>query len=343
DGRGGFSTLTSFSLASSPLSVATGDVNGDGLPDLVTANGNDDTVSILLNTGSGRFGPATNFGAKGSPFSLAVVDFNGDGHLDLAVAGINFSLVSLLLGDGTGRFVGGASRYVDAYPLSIVTGDINGDGKPDLATVSVYFSNDGLVSVLLNDGNGGFGKTAGFRVGTTPQSLVVLDVNGDGKPDLATVNYLSGDISVMLGDGQGGFSKAAVVNVGGNPQAIAVGDFNGDGRPDLATANKDLATVNNTNGTVSVLLNCTAQEADALTIAPNPTTDVVQVSLTDAYRGVAVITLVNAAGKVLQTYSFPGTGITRQHTVSTRGLPPGVYYLTVQQGQQRMTEKVLKY
>src|SRR5437868_7036360 len=79
-----FAPKTDYSTGSGTHSVAVGDFNGDGKPDLVTANSNDDTISILPGTGTGTFGPATDFNAGDGAFSVAVGDFNNDGKLDLA-------------------------------------------------------------------------------------------------------------------------------------------------------------------------------------------------------------------------------------------------------------------
>ena len=91
-----FQTATSFGVGSNPQSVAVGDFNGDGKPDLATANVGSNEVSVLLGSGSGGFGPATNFGVGDGPFSVAVGDFNGDGKPDLAVANNGSDNVSVL-------------------------------------------------------------------------------------------------------------------------------------------------------------------------------------------------------------------------------------------------------
>src|SRR5215468_8450616 len=91
-------------VGSSPQSVAVGDFNGDGLPDLAVANQSSNNVSVLLGIGDGRFTAAQNFGAGSFPHSVAVGDFNGDGLPDLAVANRDSNHVSVLLGNGDGSF-----------------------------------------------------------------------------------------------------------------------------------------------------------------------------------------------------------------------------------------------
>ena len=80
-----------------PWSVAVGDFNGDGLPDLAVANFFSNDVSVLLGNGDGSFQAPRNFGAGSAPISVAVGDFNGDEVQDLAVANIRSNDVSVLI------------------------------------------------------------------------------------------------------------------------------------------------------------------------------------------------------------------------------------------------------
>ncbi len=86
NGAGGFGAKTDFATGTVPISVAIGDLNGDGKPDLAVANSNSSTVSVLLGNGAGGFGAKTDFATGTNPHSVAIGDVNGDGKPDLAVA-----------------------------------------------------------------------------------------------------------------------------------------------------------------------------------------------------------------------------------------------------------------
>jgi hypothetical protein len=147
NGDGTFGAKTDFGTGADPNSVAIGDLNGDGKPDLAVANEPSNTVSVLLGNGDGTFGAKTDFGTGASPNSVAIGDLNGDGKPDLAVANYLANTVSVLLGNGDGTFGAKTDYGTGAGASSVAIGDLNGDGKPDLA-VADYNSN--TVSVLLS-------------------------------------------------------------------------------------------------------------------------------------------------------------------------------------------------
>src|SRR5437763_826385 len=101
-----FGPKTSYATGTDPRQVTTADVNGDGHVDLVVANIDDDTVSVLLGTSTGTFGAQTTYTVASLPDSVATADFNGDGHPDIVVANLTRNgtpgAVTVLLGTGTG-------------------------------------------------------------------------------------------------------------------------------------------------------------------------------------------------------------------------------------------------
>jgi VCBS repeat protein len=238
DGTGHFGTPTKFNVGDDPLSVATGDFNGDGNIDLVVANegGFSDNVSVLLGNGMGSFGAATAFPVGGEqPTDVVVADFNGDSKLDLAVANVGVPPgISILFGTGSGSFVPD-KHYGGAFD-SMAVSDFNGDGKPDLVFGSQF---QDQIKVLINEGNGGLGQVRTFVVGNRPTVVAVGDFNNDGKTDVATCDGrdFSGGVSILSGDGAGGFIAIPTLNGAKFPRVVESGDFNGDGRADLVASN----------------------------------------------------------------------------------------------------------
>lgn len=232
----GFSAPLHLNAGTQPHSVVTNDFNGDGFADIAAANIFGDEVSVHLGDGVGGFGPASLFAVGQNPEAITSADYNGDGFADIASANITSDNVSVLLGDGSGNFTPATDFPTGDGPHYIASGDFNGDNRQDLITVDFYTSH---ISILLGDGSGGFGPPADFPLspGSGPVSITTGDFDGDGKLDVATANFSSGDLTVLLGDGIGGLGPASSHAVDPSPQGIASGDFNEDGFADLATAN----------------------------------------------------------------------------------------------------------
>jgi len=224
DGLGGFTAAggSPFPVGVSPVSLATGDYNGDGNPDLAVANAGDNTVTVLLGDGLGHFSaaPASPILVGSTPFSILVSDFNADSKPDLAIVNTASNTVTVLLGNGSGGFVpsGGSPFPVGSAPFSIAAGDFNLDNKADLAIANL---GDGTVSVLLGDGKGEFILDPGpGPIGAALESIAVGDLNGDGKPDLAVANAGNAAVSIMLNAVT--LAQASITISGGSPQSSLV-------------------------------------------------------------------------------------------------------------------------
>jgi Ca2+-binding RTX toxin-like protein len=193
--------------------------------------------------------------ASGTPIPLAagtrakavvLADFNGDKILDILVGNGEDQpggTASILLGNGSGGFGAPTAIQVNGRePEVAATGDFNNDGFADIVTANE--STPGNISILLGGGNGTFSSIPSILpVGNEPHSVVVADVNKDGKADIITANIASNNVSVLLGEGNGAFKPAVNYAAGAGAAAIAVGDFNGDSRLDIATANLNGNTV----------------------------------------------------------------------------------------------------
>ncbi len=127
-------------------SVAIGDLNGDGRPDL--AMGGDAGAGVMLGNGDGTFGARVTYVTGGPTLAVAIGDLDGDGRADLAAVNSGRNTISVLPGKGDGSF--GAKQEYGAHnsPYHLAIGDLDGDGKPDLVTANYYPF--GSVSVLRN-------------------------------------------------------------------------------------------------------------------------------------------------------------------------------------------------
>jgi len=182
--------------------IATGDFNGDGIPDLVTPNyfefGGSPTIFLGKGDGTFTFSKVT-FTLDYFPTSVVVGDFNGDGVLDLAFSDLNGIEIALGNGDGTFTETTASPIAVPSELYSLQVGDFNHDCKPDLAGLDNY--NDQIV-VLLGAGDGTFSvtkATPGVNASFDgPHQIAAADFNGDGLPDLAMLTYGVNTASILL-------------------------------------------------------------------------------------------------------------------------------------------------
>lgn len=224
-------------------SVAVGDFDADGHPDVVVSHPYEHTVSVLLGSAEGRFGDPTSFEAGEEPTSVIVGDVNGDGDPDLVATNGDYDgdggggTVSILLGGPGGTFGAPTAFPAGVYPTSVAMGDVDGDSVPDLVIGTADAHGDGLLWVLLGNGDGTFeqgGSQALLNDEEYPGSIAVGDFDGDADPDLAVVIQSVG-VRVLLGAAGGTFALTGTYDVGA-PYDVAVGDFNSDSHVDLVLA-----------------------------------------------------------------------------------------------------------
>ena len=251
NGDGTFGAPTVYPAGSSDAGVAVGDFTGDGHLDVaVTAWGAyDDNVRLFLGNGDGTFRAGQIASAGHGPYYITAADLNGDGHLDLVTANTFVDTVSVLLGEGTGTFRSAPDYVTGANSRGVVAADFNGDGFPDLAVAN---NGSGTVSVLLNNGDGTFQPRQDYPVGShqNPQTLgiTVGDFNGDGIPDLATVNENPGEVSILFGNGDGTFEPAQNIPIAGAYTGIKVADLRGNGRSDILVTTSSQVAILLSNG-----------------------------------------------------------------------------------------------
>ena len=298
NGDGTFQTHVDYATGSGPTSVVVGDFNGDRRLDLAVGAYPANVVSVLLGNGDGTFQPRVDYPVNAR--SVAIGDFNQDGKPDLAVAG-GFSgggIVGILEGNGDGTFQP-AVAYDPAGQLgrSVAIGDFNGDGRPDLV---ITFGFIGLgANVLLGNGDGSFRHATTLptadmecHVGTP----LIADFDGDGSLDIAIVGYGghgggicgffpgTGTVLVFAGNGDGTFKSAVTLSTSNAGDLVAATDLNGDSAPDLVTIN---GIFEESNNTISVLLNTTGVDFSISASAPTPGT------VTRGQSSTSTVTLVH--------------------------------------------------
>jgi len=207
NGDGTFSiSPTQPTTGHNPGAIASADLNGDGILDLIVMNDPDFNLTLLMGNGDGTFTPTTVSPLTGNyPRALVIGDFNGDGYPDIAVADSTDSAVAILLNQKCPllplqqcTLAAPVSFSTGAYPLAIATADMNADGFLDLVVVN---GDSYSVSVLLGDGKGGFTAAVpqsgpNFSTGTLPAGVVLGDFNQDGRLDIVTMNT-SGSYSYL--------------------------------------------------------------------------------------------------------------------------------------------------
>jgi hypothetical protein len=217
NGDGTFQPPAGYATGLASTSVTTGDFNKDGKPDLAVANQDSGNLSILLNSGAGTFSTAVNYSTAPYPVSITSGDFNRDGNLDLVTSDIGpysngyilgDGFISVLLGNGNGTFQAAVNYGVGNVPHSVVAGDFNADGLVDLVVANAYSQ---TVSILVSNGDGTFASAINFSTGdpSTPFSVALGDFNGDGKPDVATANFVDNSASVLINQ-----SASAIITTG---------------------------------------------------------------------------------------------------------------------------------
>ncbi|HEX3932687.1 MAG TPA: VCBS repeat-containing protein [Nocardioides sp.] len=232
-----------------PEAVAVGDLNGDGVPDIVATDSDGSSLMVLIGKGNGRFRPAVKEYVGWIPRGVVVADFDHDGHADIATADEQDDEVSLLNGTGCGwtnspDTCGSTPAFepVESFPLpkraepgAIAAGNLNGDRLPDLAVAD---QKGNAISLLRNNGGDGaqaFDPAVTVSTGphTHPSHVAIADLNRDGHPDVVTTGATDG-IHVLLHAGR--FSpdiRVKTVAKSHPTNGLAVGRLDKDKWPDV--------------------------------------------------------------------------------------------------------------
>jgi len=338
-----------LSLGNYSIGLTIADCNGDGKPEMIVASNSSNFISVFPNNstiGNLSFGTRKDLTTGLAPSNVIAIDLDGDGKPDLASVNTNSNTVSIFRNTS---ITGGALSFdhpsgndfsVGGQPTDLTAGDLDGDGKPEIAVVN---NNDATITLLQNSctpGSINFIRGTDVPTGTmnpgSPWALRMGDFDGDGKPDIASVNQNDNSVSVHRNTSTTG-APAIAANVdyptGFFPFGLAVGDYDGDGKPDLAI-------INNTASTISLLRNKSSIEASISSFTPNSggsgtVVTITGVNLTGAtsvsFGGVAATSFtVNSATSITATVGSGATGMVSVVTPAgsaslgtfTYGVPP---------------------
>jgi hypothetical protein len=244
-GDGHFGAPQTFPTVGRTMTPVLGDVDGDGVLDIVAPGL--DGLAVLLGRGDGTFGPPALVPGVAGASALALADMNGDGRLDAAFVD-NTDTVWIYLGTGGGSFSAAQSYVTGGSLVAIAAHDMNGDGQADVVVADTMGS---AVDVLLGRGDGSFAPAGSFATHAAPGSLAIADMDRDGRGDVLTVNQGTADVSILLGNGDGTLGAARSFASSPRPAGLAVADLNGDGAPDVAVGGTfDLALLGVGDGTL---------------------------------------------------------------------------------------------
>jgi len=250
-----------------PISITVNGLTGySAAPFVVTFPGGQAFVQAGGTRQQDAFEPEIDSSTDLHPNGVAIADFDGDGKPDIATAN-NFSIagkpasISLLRNTGAIGAISFASHYempADVQTFAIAAGDLDGDGKPDLISCGLYSQTISVYRNTSSIGSISFAAGIDFPSGHEPFSVVIADIDLDGRPDVIVANNLGGNVSVFRNTTAGGVLSLATpvdLAVGIEPESVAVGDLDGDGLTDVVVTNQgsnNISVLRNTSSPGSI-------------------------------------------------------------------------------------------
>ena len=244
------SAEAAFSLASTnrvglhPVSIAALSVHGNTNQDLVIANGNEFTLTVLTNVGGATFGSNATINLFGAPTSVVTGYFHNTNSYDIATCQYGTNIISVFT-NAAGVYGLAETLPTGVQPMCLTVADINQDGHPDLICANGAANN---VMIFTNDGAGNLVFAENITTDLDPVYVTTADMNLDSYPDILTANELGNSVTVLMNDTTGNFPLSLSFAAGNGPTSLTTFDLNGDGYPDVVVA--DAGT-----NTLSVLTN----------------------------------------------------------------------------------------
>jgi hypothetical protein len=179
-------------------------------------------VFILLGNGDGTFRPAPTF-TSDVPQGLAVGDFNHDGKMDVAFSGYG-GTVNVFPGNGDGTFGAPiiAVQFANGGLAGLALGDVDGDGNLDIVVAGGGGGSLISLGVYIVTGNGDltFNPPVALLADEMPNAILLADLNGDGKLDIASANVMADNVAVLINEGNLNFAPAVLYGTGFSPSML---------------------------------------------------------------------------------------------------------------------------
>lgn len=363
DGLGGFPAALPYATGEHPIDVVAGDLDGDGLDDLVvicsgggeTAAGGGRDDKRLFNHGlmifrctPGGFPlvPSSFVATGGCPNGAAIADVTQDGLIDLVAPLTCTGQIMVYPGIAPGEFGSGYQAASVPDPSAVAVRDVDAEGTPDI----VALSSSGWLSTIINTGGGAFSPPVDVPTALMGQFLVVEDFDQDGNLDAAALS-MANLVAVHAGLGGGAFGPRSDYGVCPNPTDLVAHDFDVDGDLDLVVAsgsqqafqylrNARVGSSGVPSGPVFAMLDMRAP-------APNPASGSVRL----AFRldGAARVTaeVFDVRGRKVRTLMSASDLPAGEHTAqwaltqdNGAPVPNGVYFARVRAGGREAVRKV---
>lgn len=253
---GTFADTVNYATGSFPIQVFIYDIDNDADGDIVLANQNSDSISVLKNNGDGTFAPKVDYPTGSYPGGVFVSDIDGDNYGDVLVTNSHSANISVFKNNGDGTFATRVDYPTGNYPHTIYAYDIDGDGDFDIVVAN---TNSGTITVLKNKGDGTFDPKVDYPTvdnppgSDNPHGLFISDIDGDGDGDVVVASHTIDKISVLKNNGDGTFAPKVDYQTGIRPEYVFISDIDGDNDNDVIVANfnsdKISALKNNGDGT----------------------------------------------------------------------------------------------
>lgn|GEM_PF-634037 len=240
-GNGSFQLAETLESGSNIRHHSLGDLNCDGIPDLVLIRGAedyydpDDHVDVYLGIGDGQFEiVGDGWDLQGEEIRESLLhDIDDDGYPDLVITNGNLESVFICKGGGDGTFGELAGYPLGGFGGIPAVGDLDGDGNVDLAIVN---NHQATLAILFGQGGGVFADPVHLPCGGTPRCAIIEDLSGDQNLDIAVSNIYDHTVSIFIGKGNGDFFDRVAYPVDSYPGWIQAGDLDGDGNLDIVFA-----------------------------------------------------------------------------------------------------------